>query len=186
MQCSMQYHIIKLDIVMLSRCHLYSVSNVLSPLAPPVTVYITFKTGVRPVLTKLVYANNSQNLSWLTFARHCPFSFAYLAARIFLNGQIGKQQGCLDTSWNIVSSSQISWKTWMPHLSLLILWLSAIQAFLYWYVKNRISQLELLVMLSQHHYFIIILWHYFALLDVSWVSKVSPMVAILNLINKPF
>ena len=36
------------------------------------------------------------------------------------------------------------------------------------------------------HYFIIILWHYFALLDVSWVSKVSPVVAILNLINKPF
>ena len=123
---------------------------------------------------------------WLKFARHCPFSFAYLAARIFLNGQIGKQQGCLDTSWNIVSSSQISWKTWMPHLSLLILSLSAIQAFLYWYVKNRISQLELLLMLSQHHYFIIILWHYFALLDVSWVNKASPMMASLSLLNQPF
>ena len=49
--------------VMLSIVTLYFVSDVWSTLALQVTVYITFKTDVRPVLTKLVYANNSQNLS---------------------------------------------------------------------------------------------------------------------------
>ena len=96
-----------------------------------VTVYITFKISVRPVLrwtpccikqpkvpwSPLEHWCTHTNLSWLTFARHCPFSFAYLAARIFLNGQIGKQQGCLDTSWKYCSS-QISRKTRMPRLSL--------------------------------------------------------------------
>ena len=49
---AISYPLWKWDIIMLSKVILIFVSNAVSTLAPPVTIYITFKTGERPVSWK--------------------------------------------------------------------------------------------------------------------------------------